>query len=487
MTLRSGGAGLDIGAHSTGRSALRHGTVARGVHSRRPMSHTTDELLRKSLHIAFGLCAFTLAFLPWWGAALVAAGAVLNNWLLLHRMVGRRVARHERGFDAGIVLYPLAVLALILLFRERLVHAAIAWAMMAFGDGLASPGGRAFPIARLPWNRDKSWGGMLAFLAGGFAGGWAVSCWMGECAPLLVGVTALAAAIVESLPLGLDDNLTVPCAAAAALTIAAIPTIAPYSVWPDTVPWLAINAVLALAGWFARSVDASGAIGGLVLGIIIILGAGWPLYVALLAFFVIGTATTKLGFARKARAGLAQEKGGRRGFSHAFSNAGVASICAIAVSRLARAPQGFEEISLVALFAGIASLATAAADTTASEIGQLLGRRAFLPLTLRRVPVGTEGAISVEGTLAGLVAAFAVAWVSAWATGSMYGEIFRWTWPLVLLVTACAFAGSYLESLAGNWNRAHHAEIPNGVLNFFNTAVGALLFLAAEAWAGTLR
>jgi len=60
-------------------------------------------------------------------------------------------------------------------------------------------------------------------------------------------------------------------------------------------------------------------------------------------------------------------------------------------------------IKALNLVMGIAALATATADTTASEIGQLVGRRAFLPLTLRRVPVGTEGAISLEGTLAGAV------------------------------------------------------------------------------------
>lgn len=450
------------------------------------MSHQTDEILRKTLHVAFGFFAFTLKFLPWWAAAGVAGVAVLNNWLLLHRLFGKRVARHERGFDSGIVLYPLAVLALIVVFRERLEYAAIAWAMMAFGDGLASIGGRFIPIARLPWNREKSWGGFLTFLAAGFAGGLAVSCWMGPCTVAVVVVVTIAAAIAESLPLGLDDNLAVPCAAAAALAIAGIPTIAPFAVWPQTPVWLVVNAALALAGFYARSVDLSGALGGFLLGVVILLGAGWPLYVALLAFFIIGTATTKLGYARKARAGLAQEKGGRRGFSHAFSNAGVAAICAVAVSRLARTPQGMEELSLVALFGGIASLATAAADTTASEIGQLLGRRTFLPLTLRRVPAGTEGAISIEGTLAGLAGGFAVALVSTLAVAQMYGEIFPWRWRVVALVTACAFAGSYLESLAGNWNRRNDSHVPNGVLNFFNTATGALLFLLAESWLRTL-
>jgi len=48
------------------------------------------------------------------------------------------------------------------------------------------------------------------------------------------------------------------------------------------------------------------------------------------------------------------------------------------------------------------------------------------------------------------------------------------------VLTVCAFLGSYAESLAGNWNRKHGSEIPNGVLNFFNTVIGALLFYVAS-------
>ena len=440
------------------------------------MPHTTNETLRKSLHIAFGFAAFSLKWLPWTVAAGICVVAVIGNWLLLHRLFGRGVARHERGFDAGIVLYPLAVLVLILVFRHRLQDAAIAWVMLAFGDGVATLAGRSVRIAPLPWNRDKSVGGMLAFIVAASAGGIAVAEWLDHRAPFVILLTAVVAAIVESLPLGVDDNVTVPFASAVTLVVAGIETTSPFSVWPDTIPWLIANAVLALLGYFAKSVDSSGALGGFILGAILIFGGGWPLYVALLAFFIIGSAATKLGYARKARAGLAQEGGGRRGFSHAFSNVGVAAICAVAVSRLARSAYGATELELLPLFMGIAALATAAADTTASEVGQLIGRRAFLPLTLRRVAVGTEGAISIEGTVAGLLGGFAVAVAGTLAVDRMFQELVAFDWSMVGLVTLCAFAGSYLESIAGSWNRRQTRPIPNGVLNFFNTAAGAMLF-----------
>lgn len=443
-------------------------------------SHRTNELLRKSLHIVFGLFAFSLKLMPWWVAAGVAAFAAIANWRVLHRVVGKRVARHERGYDAGIVLYPIAVLLLILVFRHHLHYAAIAWALLAFGDGVATIAGKAFRIAPLPWNRDKSIGGSLAFFIAGSLAGLAVAYWMDYRAPIVVLVAALAATIAESLALGIDDNLTVPFAAAVTLVIAGIEVVHPYAVWPYTAEWLIVNAVLAFAGYLARSVNFSGALGGLVLGAILILCGGWPMYVALLAFFIIGSAATKLGYARKARVGLAQEGGGRRGFSHAFSNVGVATICAIAVSRLARTTQGATEIELLPMYMGIAALATAAADTTASEIGQLIGRRAFLPLTLKRVPVGTEGAISIEGTLAGAIAGCLVAIAAVFSLDRMFTGVYDlFAWPLIGLLTLCAFLGSYLESIAGSWNRKSISPIPNGVLNFCNTATGALLIFIA--------
>src|ERR1700682_33276 len=73
------------------------------------MGHETNETLRKFLHIAIGFGAFGLPYVPWRWAVLVCIVAALGNWLLLHRLVGRAVARHDRGWDAGIVIYPLAV------------------------------------------------------------------------------------------------------------------------------------------------------------------------------------------------------------------------------------------------------------------------------------------------------------------------------------------------------------------------------------------
>lgn len=437
--------------------------------------HEANESLRKALHVSFGFGAVALRFLPWQWVAAAAALAVIGNWLLLHRIFGRRVSRAERGWDIGIILYPLAVLAAIVLFRDTPVNAAYVWVILAFGDGLAAVIGRAFPVARLPWNPAKSWGGLFTFLIAGLLSTFAIARLFDAPFSALIIAAVVLAAIAESLPFGVDDNIVVPLVVAVVLMTFARPELPPAAAPPIRWGWLAVNTALALLGYFLGGVDVSGSIAGWFLGDLIILGAGGSLYIALLAFFVIGTLGTRIGYRQKAELGLAEAKGGRRGASHAFANVGVAAVCAIAAWR---------DLSLLPLLMGVASLATAAADTTGSEIGKLFGHRAFLPLTLRRVERGTEGAISVEGTIAGLIAGFAVAIAGTAATvsriaPSFAGHIEVDKGRVIATITACAFLGSYLESVVGSWNRKQADPIPRGTMNFLNTATGALLFAAA--------
>ncbi len=436
------------------------------------VGHRTNETLRKSIHIAMGFLAIALKGVPWRIAAAVAVLAAIGNWLLLHRLVGKGVARDARGYDAGLVLYPLAVCALILTFNWHIELAAVGWVILAFGDGFASLVGRAVPIAPLPWNRIKSWGGTLAFMIAAGIAGVGIAMFFGAPSLAMVAAAVIVAAIVESMPLGINDNISVPAAAAATLAVLSIqPMVGEIVHQPIPWPWMVLNTILAILGYALRTVDLSGCVAGWLLGVIVILGGGPPMYVALLAFFIVGTACTRVGYARKVRAGLAQEKGGRRGAGHAFANVGVAAICSIAVWR---------GLGLVPLFMGITALATAAADTAGSEIGQLIGKRAFHPLTFRRVERGTDGAMSLEGTLAGVLGALIVAF--AGTTMAMHhlrpgfiGTVTIDKARAITVITIAAILGSYIESVLGSSTR----NVPNHVMNFFNTLVGAMLFWIA--------
>jgi uncharacterized protein (TIGR00297 family) len=426
------------------------------------------ETARKLVHMGFGLCALLLKWLSPWQAALLALAAFLFNAFVLPHVGGKTIARDRRGHDTGILLYPLAVLALILVFPGRLDIAGTVWMIMAFGDGAATLLGRLIGRRPLPWNPDKTWIGFFAFIEVAILPAYLTSLFLRaepDALPrfVIIGLTVIICAVAESLRTGIDDNIVVPFAGCVTMyALGAVNSLAFPQLDRLGWIWLAVNSVLALIGYAARGVTFGGLVGGWILGAVLIVFGGWPLYAVLLAFFTIGTLATKLGYHRKASLGLAQEGGGRRGFRHAFANVGLAALIALLI--------GTTEFSPALLFFMAASaLATAAADTAGSEIGQLLGKRAFLPLSFRRVDRGTEGAVSIEGTLAGLGAAILVALVAVLL------QHYRASARLLLIgvVAGSGFIGSYLESVLGSWNRRRAIPIPNDVMNFVNTIFGA--------------
>lgn len=122
------------------------------------------------------------------------------------------------------------------------------------------------------------------------------------------------------------------------------------------------------------------------------------------------------------------------------------------------------------LLAYVASLATKLADTFASEIGKAYGKTTFLITNFSRVEPGTEGAISVEGTAAALLGGLVLS-LCGWALG------FVTTLPAVALSTVSAFVATNVESLLGATlqDKEGLEWITNEVINFFNTAIGAVL------------
>jgi uncharacterized protein (TIGR00297 family) len=227
-------------------------------------------------------------------------------------------------------------------------------------------------------------------------------------------------------------------------------------------PWmwaLGLNLGLAALAFAAGTVSRSGVIGGVLVGTAIYLTVGLPGWLMLVGFFVLGSAASKLGYQRKASLGVAQDDGGRRGAKHALANCGAALACAI----------GFHFTQHPAwLCAYVGAFATALSDTSASEIGQLYGKTPILITTFRRVPVGTEGAVSLEGTLAGIAASLLLAGL-AWAVGlaaAGTGPHFLW------IIAVAAFVGTTLESYLGATIEGVKG-IDNEVSNFANTVIGA--------------
>jgi uncharacterized protein (TIGR00297 family) len=177
----------------------------------------------------------------------------------------------------------------------------------------------------------------------------------------------------------------------------------------------------------------------------------WTALASLVALFVISFAATRFGRSRKQRQGLAESSHGRQ------------------------ASQIVANLSAAALFAAtdsyigcIAALAEAAADTASSEIGQALGGRVRLLTTLQVVPPGTDGGVTIQGTLAGILSAGIVVAIGL-ATS------FGWRHAIVTLVAACA--GLIFDSLLGA-TVERKGWIGNDLVNFSSTVfAGALAVL----------
>jgi uncharacterized protein (TIGR00297 family) len=437
------------------------------------------EIARKVTHIAAGGFALLLRYFTWPQAAAMAIGSFAFNWLVLPRLGGRRIWRpteHESGYPLGILLYPLSVLGLILVFRHELWKAAGVWGVLALGDGMASLVGQSVGGPRLPWNPRKGWAGTLAMAVFGAIGCAGLIAWTrGQAVDLpLVALSlgvAVAAAWAESLPTTLDDNFTVPLVGAIAIALLAHADLSRLA--PGTgrlvLIGLAINTVIALGAYAARSIDVPGALSAVVIGTVITAGLGLSAFALMIAFFVLGTAMTKMGYKIKAARGIAQERGGARGWRNAWANGGVPALLA---GLGAVAP---EELRPVFVIAYAASVATATADTCSSEIGKAYGRRTFLITTFKPVPPGTEGAVSLEGTLGAVFGAAVVGGLGA-ALGLYPG-------PAALLVTLAGVLGSLAESVVGTVAEKR-GWMGNDLLNAFNTAIGAAIVVGLMRIAG---
>ena len=433
----------------------------------------TGELLRKLVHMAVGCIAFAVRPLGFWGSLACAVTAIFHNLVVFPLYGGKRLWRDgeaTRGFALGIVIYPVTVLLLLLLFPRRLEIVAAVWGILAFGDGMAAIVGQTLGRRNpLPWNAKKSWAGSLAYLLFGGAGAFALLQWTApdaystRFALAVTFATALFAALLESQPQGLDDNFGVPLVSALLLycltlttsgwgVVASDPFLARLAIG------LAVNVALAAAAFAVRGVDLSGALAGILLGTAIWAFLDWRGFVLLFAFFALGTLATKFGYEQKAKAKLAQEKGGRRGARNAFSKTTVPALAAIFA-----ATTGQPVLFALAL-AG--AFATAASDTCSSEIGQVLGRRTFLITTLKPVPRGTEGAVSLEGTLAGIAASLVVA-------GLGYA-VALYPAAGIAVVAVAAFVATTLESLVGA-TLEKRGLVDNDAVNFLNSLSGALV------------
>ena len=190
---------------------------------------------------------------------------------------------------------------------------------------------------------------------------------------------------------------------------------------------------------------------------------------------VFASIATRTGRRRKEALGTAESRRGRTA-SQVAANLGIAALVSNEVvqswiidsdwfSRGALAP-------IPVLAPTLASLAEAAADTVSSELGQVLSSQHRMITTFRRVPPGTDGAISIPGTVVGIIAAAVVATVGSWAL--------RGSLTLGAIAWAGGVFGLFFDSLLGA-TFEQRGWLNNDGVNFLSTGSSAVFALGALA------
>ena len=255
---------------------------------------------------------------------------------------------------------------------------------------------------------------------------------------------------------------------------------------------IAVSLIFALVAWRLRAATATAAVCGGMICLLIstrfIAVPGTSVFhsglTPLLLLFVLTFQATRAGGKRKAQAGLAESRKGRNA-AQVVANLGIAAFFNSTIGWYILVRCGwFADINgdgaivrayfAIPLIPMLAALTEATADTVSSEIGQAFGGTPFLLTTLRRVEPGTDGAISLNGTLAGIAAAALIAATGAPALGMSATEC--------TVAFAAGVAGLFFDSLLGA-TLERRGYIGNDLVNFTSTAFAAAVALLAIRFA----
>lgn len=200
--------------------------------------------------------------------------------------------------------------------------------------------------------------------------------------------------------------------------------------------------------------------------------AGWLYGVA---YFVMGTLVTKVKMEEKKELGIAEKRDGARGPENVWGSAATSMLCALGV----RFVTGLSPLATQALTVGFtAALATKLSDTFGSEIGKAYGKTCYLITNFKLVPRGTEGAVSVEGTVAGVVASILMALIAQYL-GLIQGNV------ATAAVIVAAFVATTVESYIGAIFQDNVPWLTNELVNLINTLIGAFVGFAVVYLANT--
>ncbi|NXG80267.1 TMM19 protein, partial [Baryphthengus martii] len=232
-------------------------------------------------------------------------------------------------------------------------------------------------------------------------------------------------------------------------------TLRPISPWR----WLfsvLVPVMIAVQGFKRKSLDHSGALGGLVVGFILTV-ANYSFFTSLLVFFVTSSKLTKWKKDIKKKIDSEYKEGGQRNWVQVFCNGGIPT--ELAVLYMIENGPGEMAIDFSKQYTAswmclsiLGALASSAGDTWASEIGSVMSKsKPRLITTWEKVPVGTNGAVTFVGLLSSLLGGMAVG-IAYFITQLLFVtdlDVSAPQWPLIVFGGAAGLLGSVIDSYLG--------------------------------------
>ncbi|HEY6585780.1 MAG TPA: TIGR00297 family protein [Candidatus Methanoperedens sp.] len=298
-------------------------------------------------------------------------------------------------------------------------------------------------------------GSVFALLIGGWISGFTLYVPVGMLIFLSV-IGALTGALLESMTKD-EDNIVIPFGCAMVMWLFYM-----FGYNVDAfylMKVLVFSFVLGYLSYRAHVADVSAMLSATLLGVVIIISSDVKWFFMLLTFFLLGSMFTRYKYNFKLARGIAEGKGGVRGYKNVFSNS-------LAGLTLAIAYGIFPWHGQVLLAAYLGSVATACGDTLASEIGETYKGEPRMITTLKKVKPGTDGAVSILGEEAAFFGALVIALLAFILVPIDYS--------LVLIVTAGGFIGTNIDSLLGATLQQKGYLTNNGV-NLVATISGAIV------------
>lgn len=250
----------------------------------------------------------------------------------------------------------------------------------------------------------------------------------------------------------------------------------------DGASWTAMEvgavAVLAGASVAKRMLSRAGGTVAFLMGAVVVLATDLAFLLLMVSLLALAAGATRLKYEEKRALGVEEGAGGVRRTRNVLANGLAATVVAASFPLLVK--DGVSE-GLALAFA--ACIGAAASDTLASELGGL-SKRVYGITTLRRVPPGTDGGVSLGGQAAALGAAAAIAALAVLLLGVLSEAPLLSATPWTFgVLTLAGFLGCQVDSVLGALLEMR-GRMTKEEVNLAGTSFGGAFAYAAWWFAG---